>query len=119
MSEQRNVSEKEARQVAEAARETEWTKPSFGRELYLGNFRLDLIHPHPVPTDEERKKGEEFLDRLEAFCREQADPMQIVVSESTYRLIANDFVFTDLGPVEVKGFGEQRLYSLDGEEPRR
>ena len=42
------ASEKEARDVAEAARESEWSGPSFVRELFLGRFRLDLIHPHPV-----------------------------------------------------------------------
>ncbi|MBB1242966.1 hypothetical protein GL263_05220, partial [Streptomyces durbertensis] len=41
----RPVSEREARQVAEAAREQDWRKPSFARELFLGRFRLDLIHP--------------------------------------------------------------------------
>ena len=41
------ASEQEARDVAEAARETEWQHPSFVRELFLGRFRLDLIHPHP------------------------------------------------------------------------
>ena len=35
----------QSKQVAEASRETEWKLPSFGRELFLGNFRLDLIHP--------------------------------------------------------------------------
>jgi hypothetical protein len=33
-----NVSEKQAREVAEAARESEWKLPSFGKELFLGNF---------------------------------------------------------------------------------
>ncbi|MEA2388527.1 MAG: hypothetical protein QOG41_1300, partial [Thermoleophilaceae bacterium] len=42
-----NVSEREARQVAEAARETEWKLPSFGKQLFMGDFRLDLIHPQP------------------------------------------------------------------------
>ena len=41
------VSERRAREVAEAAREREWELPSFGRELFLGSFRLDLIHPQP------------------------------------------------------------------------
>ena len=42
-----NVTEREAREVVEAAREAEWKLPSFGKELFLGNFRLDLIHPQP------------------------------------------------------------------------
>ena len=44
------VSEQQARQVAEAAREQDWKLPSFGKELFLGNFRLDLIHPQPSST---------------------------------------------------------------------
>src|SRR5438270_227082 len=45
------ATEKEARDVAEAARESEWSGPSFVRELFLGRFRLDLVHPHPVKED--------------------------------------------------------------------
>jgi len=71
------VTDKEARQVAEAARETEWTKPSFGKELFLGNLRLDLIHPHPKPSAEQQRKGDAFLAKLEAFLHEEVDPLQI------------------------------------------
>jgi alkylation response protein AidB-like acyl-CoA dehydrogenase len=67
----------EARRAAEAAREQEWTRPSFGKELFLGNFQLDLIHPHPVPTDEQRRKGEAFLTKLEDFLRTEVDPLAI------------------------------------------
>ncbi len=63
------VTEDQAREVAEAARETEWTRPSFAKELYLGNFELPLIHPHPRANPSEVAEGEEFLARLEAYCR--------------------------------------------------
>ncbi|MET9271534.1 acyl-CoA dehydrogenase family protein [Kribbella sp. NPDC003557] len=63
------VSEREARSVAEAARETEWTRPSFAKKLYLGDFDLSLIHPQPrVGTAEETARGDEFLARLRAYC---------------------------------------------------
>lgn len=65
---QPKVTEREARQVAEAAREQDWRKPSFAKELFLGHFRLDLIHPHPMPADEDVRRGEAFLARLRAFC---------------------------------------------------
>jgi hypothetical protein len=71
------VTEKDARQVAEAAREQEWTRPSFGKELFLGRFQLDLIHPHPRPTEDQQRKGEAFLTKLEAFLREEVDPLEI------------------------------------------
>ncbi|MFJ9425804.1 acyl-CoA dehydrogenase family protein [Streptomyces sp. NPDC101249] len=67
------VSEREARAVAEAARDQEWRKPSFAKELFLGRFRLDLVHPHPTPAAEDVRRGEEFLVRLRDFCETRID----------------------------------------------
>src|SRR3954464_380170 len=72
-----NVSEREAREVAEAARETDWQLPSFGKELFLGNFRLDLIHPQPELDPSAVEKGERFLETLSDFLAENVDPLQI------------------------------------------
>jgi alkylation response protein AidB-like acyl-CoA dehydrogenase len=70
---QPRVSEREARRVAEEAREQDWRKPSFAKELFLGRFRLDLIHPHPLPDAEADREGEAFLARLREFCATQVD----------------------------------------------
>ena len=72
----KNVSELEARQVAEAARETQWKHPSFVKELFLGNFRLDLIHPYPL-TGDERPEFREFYERFKTFLRNEVDPAEI------------------------------------------
>src|SRR6185503_8731892 len=61
------VSEREARDVAEAARESEWSGESFVRELFLGRFRLDLIHPHPAEDPSEEARAKPFFDKLQAF----------------------------------------------------
>ncbi|MCF3179578.1 acyl-CoA dehydrogenase family protein [Streptomyces polychromogenes] len=74
---QPKVTEREARQVAEAAREQDWRKPSFAKELFLGRFRLDLIHPHPLPAGEDVRRGEAFLARLREFCETQIDGQRI------------------------------------------
>lgn len=74
---QPKVTEREARQVAEAAREQDWRKPSFAKELFLGRFRLDLIHPHPLPADEDVRRGEAFLARLRDFCENEIDGQRI------------------------------------------
>ncbi|PZG93851.1 acyl-CoA dehydrogenase [Streptomyces sp. NTH33] len=71
------VTEREARQVAEAAREQDWRKPSFAKELFLGRFRLDLIHPHPLPADDDAQRGEEFLAKLRDFCETKIDGARI------------------------------------------
>jgi alkylation response protein AidB-like acyl-CoA dehydrogenase len=62
------VTEQQAREVAEAARETEWTRPSFAKELYLGRFDLSLIHPHPGQASEDVERGEKFMAELRAYC---------------------------------------------------
>ena len=72
-----NVSEKEARDVVEAAREAEWKLPSFGKQLFLGDFRLDLIHPQPKLDPEQIEKGERFLTELREVLVSEADPLAI------------------------------------------
>ena len=67
------VDERAARQVAEQARETRWQRPSFGKELFLGHFRIDLIHPHPSGTAEDRERGEAFLAKLREFTESHID----------------------------------------------
>jgi len=72
-----NASARESRQVAEAAREETWAKPSFAKELFLGHFRLDLVHPHPRPDPQDVRRGEQFLAELREFLTGQVDPAQI------------------------------------------
>src|SRR5437764_4248660 len=73
----KQVSEKEARQVAEAAREAEWKLPSFGKELFLGNFRLDLSHTQPKLAPDAVERGEKFLAEVRTFLANKVDPLQI------------------------------------------
>jgi alkylation response protein AidB-like acyl-CoA dehydrogenase len=68
-----HVSERQAREVAEQARETQWRQPSFAKELFLGRLRLDLVHPHPSGPPEAAERGEAFLAKLRDFCESQID----------------------------------------------
>jgi alkylation response protein AidB-like acyl-CoA dehydrogenase len=58
------ATEQDARDVAEAARESDWTEPSFLRELFLGRLRLDLIHPFPPENDVEAENARPFMEAL-------------------------------------------------------
>ncbi len=51
---------------------------------------------------------------LAARMEELSDPMQITLCEDMYPLIRHEFEMTDLGEVEIKGFGKKQIYSLDG-----
>jgi len=72
----RALTEAEARRVAEEARETEWTAPSFLKEIFLGNFRLDLVHPFPEVRFD-RPEFCSFYERLERFLVEEVDSDRI------------------------------------------
>jgi alkylation response protein AidB-like acyl-CoA dehydrogenase len=76
------VSEAEAMEVAEASRQKEWKQPSFLREMFLGTFRLDLIHPYPLPRteDEERPEFRAFYNAFLEFLRTEVDPAAIDAS---------------------------------------
>lgn len=71
------VTERDAREVTEAAREKEWVKPSFVRELFLGNLRMDLIHPIPEPEAGARERGEKFMKEMIDFLEREVDGLQI------------------------------------------
>jgi alkylation response protein AidB-like acyl-CoA dehydrogenase len=54
----------EAREVAEAAREEEWRKHSFVRDLFDGRLRLDLIDPYPRPDPGDEERARPFIRAL-------------------------------------------------------
>ncbi len=74
-----HVSEAESMKVAEASRETEWKQPSFLREMFLGDFRLDLIYPFPF-QGEERPEFTAFYRAFREFFAEQVDAAEIDAS---------------------------------------
>ena len=98
------VTERQARQVAEAARETEWHKPSFGKQLFLGRLELGLIDPWPEPAEESAAKGSVFLEKLTKYSR-TIDGEQI---EREARI--PDEVFTELGRLGAFGMKIDEKY---------
>ncbi|MEO3799220.1 acyl-CoA dehydrogenase family protein [Nonomuraea sp. B1E8] len=67
----------ESREVGEQARETEWTRPSFAKQLFLGDFRLDLVHPVPSLPGDAVRRGEEFVRAMRRFLDTEVDPALI------------------------------------------
>jgi alkylation response protein AidB-like acyl-CoA dehydrogenase len=99
----------EAMEVAEASRETEWEKPSFVGDLFLGKLNFDLIHPFPEQPAADKAEGDEFLKKLERFLAESVDPEKIdEQGEYDYELFKG---FNELGawgmkiPKEYGGLG--------------
>jgi alkylation response protein AidB-like acyl-CoA dehydrogenase len=105
----RQVGEREARQVAEAARQTEWDRPSFAKELYLGRFRLDLIYPHVWPSAAEQARTDAFLAELSELCKSELDGSVIereaLIPDEYLKALARLGVFGMKIPREYGGLG--------------
>lgn len=108
-------SEREARKVAEAARQTEWTKPSFGKELFLGRLRLDLVDPWPTPSPDARARGEAFLARA-AEVAGRIDGARIErdarIPDEVFAELADIGAFGMKIPEEYGGVGLSHLYYI-------
>jgi adenylate cyclase len=52
---------------------------------------------------------------LAARMETLSEPMKITLCEDTYELIKNDFICSEVGEENVKGFGVKMLYHLEGE----
>jgi len=108
-----DVGERAARETAEAARETEWERPSFAKGLYLGDFDLSLIHPHPRGAAHDIERGEEFLARLRALC-ETFDGRRIErearIPDEYVAALSELGVFGMKIPQEYGGLGLSLLY---------
>jgi hypothetical protein len=105
----------DSRKVAEEARETEWRAPSFLKEIFLGNFRLDLVSPFPeAPLD--RPEFRAFMDRLERLLVEEVDSDRIdregKVPPHVIKRLAELGAFGIKIPKEYGGLGfSQREYT--------
>ncbi len=71
----RMTTEHESRQLAEESRQREWEGRGFLRELFLGQFSLDLVHP--FPRLEERPEFTKFYSELRDFLATKVDPVAI------------------------------------------
>jgi alkylation response protein AidB-like acyl-CoA dehydrogenase len=110
------VSEAQAREVAEQARESEWALPSFGKQLFLGSFQLGLINPHPRQTAEATQRGEEFCAQLRDFCETSVNGALIEkearIPDETVKGLAALGAFGMKIPQAYGGLGLSNLYYI-------
>ena len=106
------ASEQEARDVAESAREQEWEKRSFCKQLFNGRFALDLIEDVPEMEDEEQKRSRAWLEELEHYAAVHIDGDRIDREGFVPQELLDDLA--DLGAFGIKipeeygglGFGQ-------------
>jgi alkylation response protein AidB-like acyl-CoA dehydrogenase len=70
------VDAEEARRVAEESREKSWHGQSFMRDVFLGNFRMDLLERLSL-AEPDRPEFWEFYRKLEGFLQDKVDSAEI------------------------------------------
>src|SRR2546427_12642593 len=63
--------QREALELAEAARDPLEDRGSFASNLFVGRYDFSRIHPYPAQTAEYRAAGEEFLASLQKCLPEK------------------------------------------------
>src|SRR2546428_232742 len=69
--------QREALELAEAARDPLEDRGSFASNLFVGRYDFERIYPYPAQSTEDRAAGEDFLRKLESYLREHVDPDEI------------------------------------------
>src|SRR5436189_1248988 len=69
--------QREALELAEAARDPRDDRGSFASNLFVGRYDFARIHPYPEQSAEDRAAGEEFLGSLKKYLSENIDADEI------------------------------------------
>lgn len=94
-----NKEKRKALEVTEEAREKEWLHPSFGAKLFMGNFSPELMNPYPEQSEEDRKIGDEVIERFMKFLKENLDPEEVDRSKQIPKHV-------------IEGMGKMGIFAL-------
>src|SRR6266404_5651463 len=69
--------QREALELAEAARDPLEDRGSFASNLFIGRYDFDRIFPYPAQSAEDRAKGDPFLKELREYFEANVDADEI------------------------------------------
>lgn len=73
----KNTQEQKSREVAESARQKDWRKPSFMKDLFLGDLHMERITPFPGAGESLRPEYLDFRERFRAYLLAEIDPLEV------------------------------------------
>src|SRR5256885_8570759 len=69
--------QREALELAEASRDPLDERGSFASNLFIGRYDFARIFPYPAQSEEDRAKGDPFLNELGEYLRAHVDADEI------------------------------------------
>lgn len=104
-----NEKQRQAMEVAEEAREKEYLNPSFAGKMFMGDFDPSMLFPFPQQDPEDKRIGDEFIDKLTTFLTANLDPEEVDASRTIPKDVIDGMVkmgvFAMKIPKEYGGLG--------------
>lgn len=104
-----NEKGRQALEIAEDAREKEYSSPSFAGQMFMGNFIPDMVFPFPKQDPEDKRIGDEFIAQLADFLTKNLDPEEVDANRSIPKEVIDGLakmgVFAMKIPKEYDGLG--------------
>lgn len=72
-----NEQKRQAMEIAEEAREKEMANPSFGGQLFMGEFAHKMLYPFPMQSEEDKKIGDAYIAKVSEFLEQNLDPDEV------------------------------------------
>ncbi|CRX37475.1 acyl-CoA dehydrogenase family protein [Estrella lausannensis] len=89
----------EAMRVTEDAREKVGREKSIGGKLFIGEFDKSKVMPFPMQSAEDKKIGDEFIAKLEAFLVKNLDPEEVDRTK-------------EIPEIVLQGLGEMGIFAM-------
>ena len=100
---------RQAMEVAESAREQQWTKPSFAQQLFMGRFDHEQLDAFPAQNAEDKQIGDEFCATLEAYLQKHLDAEEVDATRTIPQEVIDEMfrlgVFAMKAPKQYGGLG--------------
>jgi alkylation response protein AidB-like acyl-CoA dehydrogenase len=104
-----SVDKRAAMEVAESAREVQWTEPSFAQQLFMGTFNRTLVDTFPRQSPEDAAVGDAFCAELSTYLTANLDAEEVDQSRTIPTKVISDLfamgVFAMKVPMEYGGLG--------------
>src|SRR5262245_27501675 len=81
---------RKAMEIAEEAREKEWRHPSFGGLLFMGKFEPSLLFPFHKQSEEHKKIGDAFVEKLGEYLKNNLDPEEVHATREIPKKVMKD-----------------------------
>ena len=95
--------------ITESARESEWRHPSFGKSMFMGEFKKELLFPFPKQSSDDEKVGEQLVKQVGDILSGQLDADLVdetcTIPDEVLNALAEIGVFAMKVPKEYGGLG--------------